>query len=159
MHLSKNKVLSAAAICRAGFTLIEVMIVVVIISILAAIAYPSYQESVRKGKRAEGRAALMQLMQQQEQYYSQHNSYITFSSASVNVEEKRFKWFSGNSAAQSAYEISGEACPDDTIQNCVLLIAKHDSSKVGSGYKDPVCGNLSVTSTGIKSADGTGCWK
>jgi type IV pilus assembly protein PilE len=159
MHLPKNKVLSVAAMCRAGFTLIEVMVVVAIISILAAVAYPSYQESIRKGKRAEGRAALMQLMQQQEQYYSQHNSYIKFSSASVNADEKKFNWFSGNSAAQSAYEISGEACTDDTIQNCVRLIANPDSSKVGSAYKDPVCGILSVTSTGIKSADAADCWK
>jgi type IV pilus assembly protein PilE len=159
MHLAKNKALSVAAMYRAGFTLIEVMVVVAIISILAAVAYPSYQESVRKGKRAEGRAALMRLMQQQEQYYSQHNRYIEFSSASVNVDEKRFKWFSGNSAVQSAYEISGEACADDTIQNCVRLIATPGTSNVSSAYNDPVCGTLSVTSTGIKSAGGTNCWK
>jgi type IV pilus assembly protein PilE len=163
MHLSKNKVLSAAAICRAGFTLIEVMVVVAIISILAAVAYPSYQESIRKGKRAEGRAALMQLMQQQEQYYSQHNSYIKFSSASVDVDEMRFKWFSGNSATKSAYEISGEVCPppNDTIQNCVRLVAVPGTSNVDSGYKDPVpgCGTFVLTSIGEKSADGTDCWK
>lgn len=39
-----------------GFTLIEVMIVVVIIGILASIAYPSYREYVLKGNRAEGKA-------------------------------------------------------------------------------------------------------
>ncbi len=42
-----------------GFTLIEVMIVVAIVAILSAIALPSYQEYVRRGRRAEARAALL----------------------------------------------------------------------------------------------------
>ena len=43
-----------------GFTLIEVMIVVAIVAILAAIALPSYQEYVRRSHRAEARAGLQQ---------------------------------------------------------------------------------------------------
>lgn len=159
MHSRKNKALSLSHMYRPGFTLIEVMVVVAIVSILAGIAYPSYQESVRKGKRTEGRVALMGLMQQQEQYYSQHNGYIKFDASSAGEDEKRFKWFSGNTAANSAYEISGEACADDTIQNCVILSAKPGTVKVDAAYKDPVCGKLTLTSTGIKGADGQDCWK
>jgi type IV pilus assembly protein PilE len=49
-----------------GFTLIELMIVVSVIAILAAIAYPSYMDSVRKSRRTDGMAALVnvQLAQQ-----------------------------------------------------------------------------------------------
>ena len=61
-----------------GFTLIELMITVAIIGILAAIAYPSYQDSILKGRRAEGRTALLNLLQQQERYYTQTGSYLSF---------------------------------------------------------------------------------
>ena len=146
---------------RQGFTLIELMIVLAVAAILAAIAYPSYQESVRKTRRAEGRTALMQLMQQQERFYSQHTRYIAFSSASTDANEKRFKWYSADSAASSSYEISAAACSDDVIQNCVALTAKPGTEKVNKGYKDPACGELTLTSTGIKKASGTAalCWK
>ncbi len=58
-----------------GFTLIEVMIVVAIVAILSAIAYPSYQESVRKSKRAEARAQLMEVAQFMQRFYSQNDRY------------------------------------------------------------------------------------
>jgi type IV pilus assembly protein PilE len=142
-----------------GFTLIELMIVVAVVTILSTIAYPSYQEAVRRGKRAEGRAALMQLMQQQERYYSQRNTYIAFSSASTDDGEKKFKWFSGDNAANSAYEISAVACTDDTIENCVQLAAQPGGPKVDRNFSDPVCGSLTFTSTGVKGADDDRCWK
>ena len=63
-----------------GFTLIELMITVAIVGILASIAYPSYIESVRKGRRAEARAALTELMQQQERFMTQNNTYRAFAS-------------------------------------------------------------------------------
>lgn len=50
----------------AGMTLIEVMVVVVIVGILAAIAYPSYLNSIRKSRRAEGVAALNSVQLAQE---------------------------------------------------------------------------------------------
>ncbi len=60
-----------------GFTLIELMIVVVIIAILAGIAYPSYDEYVKRGNRTEGQALLSEAAATQERYFSQNNTYIT----------------------------------------------------------------------------------
>lgn len=58
-----------------GFTLIEVMIVVVIIGILAAIALPSYQEHVRQTRRAEVSALLLENAQLLERHYTRNGSY------------------------------------------------------------------------------------
>jgi type IV pilus assembly protein PilE len=144
-----------------GFTLIETLIVVAIIGILTTIVYPSYQYATRKTRRAEGRAALMQLMQQEERYYSHSTTYIPFSFASTEPEEKKFKWYSGESAKLSAYEISAKACEGGTIQQCVLLTARPGTAKVNASFNDKGCGDLMLTSTGIKTASGTAkdCWK
>ncbi len=147
------------SVASPGFTLIEIIVVLAALAILAAIAYPSYLDSVRKAKRTESRAALFQLMQQQERYYTQHNTYIAFSASSIAEDEKKFKWFSGTSAKASAYEIKAEACDADTIQSCVQLTAMPGTGNVDSAYGDSMCGNLKLTSTGIKDADHPDCWR
>lgn len=144
--------------CVRGFTIIELMITLMILAILAAIAFPSYQESVLKAKRTEGRAALMKTMQQQERYYSLHTTYLTFSSASIDANEKRFSWFSGENAASSFYEISAQSCKDKNLRDCVLLTAQPGTSKVNAYYRDPKCGKLTLTSSGEKTAEADGCW-
>jgi type IV pilus assembly protein PilE len=60
-----------------GVTLMELMIVVVIIGILAAIAYPNYREFVTRAKRTEARAALLKIATNQERYYLQNNIFTT----------------------------------------------------------------------------------
>lgn len=62
---------------QSGVTLLELMIVVVIVGILAAVAYPSYRDMVARGKRNEAKAALLQIAAQQERFYLNNNSYTT----------------------------------------------------------------------------------
>ena len=61
---------------RRGFTLIEMVIVVAIAGILAAIAFPSYQNSVRKTRRTNAEADLVQLSQFMERIYTENGSYM-----------------------------------------------------------------------------------
>jgi type IV pilus assembly protein PilE len=58
-----------------GITLIELMIVVVVIGIMAAVAYPNYREFVARANRNEAKAALLRIATNQERFYLQNNTY------------------------------------------------------------------------------------
>ena len=79
-----------------GVTLIELMIVVVVVSILAAIAYPNYQEFTARAKRNEARAALLRLATNQERFYLNNNTFtadmtrIGFSSSPFTTETEYY---------------------------------------------------------------------
>ena len=60
----------------AGFTLVEMMIVVAMVAILASVAYPSYLGQVAKGRRADGKQALLELAQKMERFYSERGTYV-----------------------------------------------------------------------------------
>ena len=113
---------------HSGFSLIELMIVVAIVAILVSVAYPAYTSSILKGKRAEGRAALAELMQQQERYLTQNNCYLGFTTTpsgtatasapspstacgAVTATTVPFKLFSGDSLAKASYLLSAGVCP------------------------------------------------
>lgn len=125
-----------------GFTLIEMMIVVVILGILLSIALPSYQEHVRRGYRAEGQAFLNDVAARQERYSSQNNTYVTaiadVSNLGVDVDSttKRYKL---SLAATDGYTLT--ATPT---------------------FTDPKCGNLTLNASGVRnvtSGDKDYCWR
>lgn len=141
---------------QSGFTLIELMIVVAIVGILAAIAYPSYQSYVERTGRADGQAKLMEIMQAQERFYSQNQTYTAnlgagglgygvAANAAVASDERR-------------YNITAAACAGTVIANCVALTA----DAVGSQANDARCGDLTLDSRGTKGEGGTltaqECW-
>lgn len=68
-----------------GFSLLELMIVVVVVAILSAIAYPSYQEHIAASRRAEARAALMEAAQYMEREFTLTGDYGSASLASAGL--------------------------------------------------------------------------
>jgi type IV pilus assembly protein PilE len=130
-----------------GFSLLELICVVIIIAILVAVAYPGYLNVVAASRRAEGKSALHAILIQQERYYLHHNTYLAFDSDS---RDGQFKWWSGTSAASSFYEIRATPCPNKLLTQCVLITGYPGTEKVKS-FVDPVCGNLMLDSANNKT--------
>ncbi len=131
-----------------GVTLIELMIVVVIVGILAAIAYPSYRSQVRKTHRAEGKAALLDAGQQLERCYARYNSYAAGGCSTLTTALA-----TGYLSEQGWYEIK------DTNPGAATFTLV--ATPQGAQADDTECGSLSLTQTGQRSATGTAaatCW-
>jgi type IV pilus assembly protein PilE len=148
---------------RRGFSLIELLVVLVMLGILAALAMPAYQQHVIRTRRSEAHSALLKLMMQQERFHTQNNTYIAFSSGSNEggePEAKHFQWWSGASPRNSAYEIEGKACVGEVVAQCVQLVATPGTVLVEARFRDEDCGVLTLTSTGQRLASGAakGCW-
>lgn len=129
-----------------GMTLVELMIVVVVIGILTAIAYPSYLSQVRKTRRADGKAALMQTAQQLERCYTRFSRYNDGNCGVVLPFN----------SPEGSYVVSAAAA---TTASAFTLAATPQGDQV----KDTKCGVLRLTNTGQQGSQGLGtdaneCW-
>ena len=154
----RTQTMVGCTVRRAGFSLIEFMIVMTIIAIFASMALPSYRFAIGKVRRAEGRAALLQLMHQQEAIYTQRIRYVEFSAATLVPGQPQFKWYSGATPASSAYEIDASACPGQLLSECIELKARPGTALVNTSHIDGQCGTLRLDSFGRRSANAADCW-
>ncbi|HHJ80720.1 MAG TPA: prepilin-type N-terminal cleavage/methylation domain-containing protein [Candidatus Tenderia electrophaga] len=123
-----------------GFTLVELMIVVAIIGIIAAIAYPSYQDQVRKSKRTDGHSKVMDAMARQERYFSENNTYTADMTALGYASDPVY-------SDNKHYKIDGAACSGKTLAQCVKITATAQGGQASDG-------DLTLDSTNVK----TGNW-
>jgi len=75
-----------------GFTLVELMVVVIIVGILAAVAVPIYRQNVKRAMASEGAALLGSVLTAERVYYAEHNTY-TDDEAALGVETTGNKYF------------------------------------------------------------------
>jgi type IV pilus assembly protein PilE len=143
-----------------AFSLVELLIVMAIVGILAMIAYPSYTGYLVKARRTEAQLALLTIMQQQENFYTHHNTYVPFSAESSEPEARRFRWWLGDTPQASAYELSAQACPDQPVERCIELRAAPGTSRVNARFRDRDCETLTMNSIGQRGASGPmeRCW-
>ena len=128
-----------------GVTLIELMVVVVIIGILAALGYPLYTDQVRKSRRAEAKSALQEAMTREERHYTTDNTYAS-DMTTIGYANDPFV------TSHGWYKVSGAACGGG-IGECVKLTATAQKNQA----KDS-CGDFTLDSRGSRSADQSGCW-
>lgn len=136
-----------------GFTLIELMIVVAIVGILAAIAYPSYQDSIRKSRRGQAKADLVELAQRAERFHTVNNTYAGFWDTIAAEDRVSPRNTSGTDTYYNLSRVDA-----DTSADAFTLQAQ----PVGSQTADTACGTLTLNHLGQKGENGTGtladCW-
>lgn len=147
-----------------GFTLIEMMIVVAIIGILAAIAYPSYQQYILRSNRTEGQALLNEAAAREERYFAQNNSYVSAAGdmAKLNLPNTTSSG-TGDDKTSAALSTTGKYS---------LTVSKVASdggytltaTPQGSQTADTKCGNLTLNAVGARGVSASGasvdsCWK
>jgi type IV pilus assembly protein PilE len=136
-----------------GFTLIELMIVVAIIAIIAAIALPSYKESVDKGRRASAKAVLLDAQAYMERIYSENYSYYSDTQGTLIKSgayfESNFTVAPKPGEGNAAYLIDLTVLP--TNPNQYTLTAAPITGGAMDGDK---CGTFVVNRTGRKGVTG-----
>ncbi|RMG35287.1 MAG: prepilin-type N-terminal cleavage/methylation domain-containing protein [Gammaproteobacteria bacterium] len=138
----------AAKTKTSGFTLIELMIVVAVIAILAAIAYPLYTEQVRKAGRTEGREALLAIAQAEERRYTAEGSYTTsFSDLSVG----------------SVCDVSNNTCTTKEKGYYTITLSGGGSTFTATASPQKMlasdtCTSMTINQLGERGGSGTGCW-
>lgn len=147
-----------------GFTLIELMVVILIVTILTVIAVPSYLNQTLKSHRTEAKSILMDLAARQERYMATNG---TYSSSPADMGYSGTTWPSapGLTVGSGYYGI--------TVSNVVAPAAgtattaatpgsfTFTATAIGGQTKDTACTSLSINQAGLQTSTGTattGCW-
>ena len=137
-----------------GVTLMELLVVIVVLGILASIAFPSYRQYLIRAQRAEAKTALLQVQANQEKFYLNGNTYTD----AVDADPPGGLGLS-DVTETGKYEITVELGDDGQSYTATAAPAS------GGGQEDDtLCGSFTVTDTGVRgNEDATltpaECWR
>lgn len=139
---------------QVGLTLIELMVVVAVLAILSAIAYPLYTDQVQKSRRTEARVVLNELALAQNRYFTVNGSYATQVQLGTVY----------NDALDKMTDRNGDGTPDYYTINLVRPTATTfdiTATATGPQEADDDCATLSIDELGARTATGDApgkCW-
>ena len=149
---------------QSGFTLIELMIVVVIVSILGSIAIPSYQQYVVEARRTMAQQEMHAIACRQEQFMQDNKTYASgmgllgYGAATIGIDDSGQRVLAADASAQ--YVVQTAALT--TSASGVVTEYKIEAIPKGTQQKrDAACGTLQLDTSGKESASGTDaddCW-
>lgn len=145
-----------------GFTLVELMTVVLVVTILTVIAVPAYTNQVRKSHRTEAKSMLLDIAAREERYLATNGMYATdptkLGLTAWGVMGSGYYLITiSNVAAASASSVT-------TAATAATFTLTATANTIGNQNKDTQCASLSVDQTGLQSstnsanAPSTGCW-
>ena len=109
--------------------------VIVVLSILVVLAYPSYQTQMTENRRTDGQRILLEIMNEQQKFYSRNSTYtadlVTGGTVGLTYPDPN-----GNGSVPSDkgfYLVTAQACATFTINQCVILTAAPRGGQVGDG--------------------------
>ena len=126
---------------QSGFTLIELMIVVAVVGILAAIAYPSYTAFIQKSRRGDAIASLADFRIEQEKWRANNIAYAT-STASLGLSgSSRDGYYTMVivSAGSSAYQVTAAPTGAQSSDACNIFSIDENGPDYSGGYADADC--------------------
>ena len=135
MHMSNVKSERTRHLIARGFTLVEVMIVVAIIAILAAVAVPQYKDYVVRSKFPDATSGLSSLQVKMEQYYQDNRTYIGAPACTATNNTKLSSYYDFSCSAATATAFTLQAVGKNSMAGFTFTVdqSNNKATTVGTG--------------------------
>jgi len=142
---------------QAGFTLIELMIVVILLGILAAFAFPQYRDYVIRSNRAVAKSMLLQVADRQEQFFTDRK---TFADDMTDLGYPGATTFTVDRAVRSAAGASGGSIYRITLSNATATTYTLTATPLNGQTDDTECATMALNQAGQRTSTPAGgnCW-